>query len=267
MKHAKFRKTTLLLAGLAVALAACFPGDSWVSTAHAQQAGHSAGAVHGGNQGITPGGASGVPNPSPGGGPTSLGEPQSSAGPRTSENNRPGYLGGYVAPDDGGTGDESPGLVITDDATEPAESTTETTAATTESATATNTQAAVGGQRKMVCEDIRGSLRNPRHRMTGVNGERIERAGTMVHPDIDDAREVQMLRLLIASFQEEMQKRQPDSLLAGTYLGVAADIPVTEEMVMQLSESLCVPAQRSQAASIAGVAETQRQKLISERNR
>jgi len=266
MRHAEFRKGTLVLAALALAVAPCFPGDGWVSTAYAQQAGHSAGAVHGGNQGITPGGASGVSNPSPGGGPTSLGEPQSSAGPRTSENNRPGYLGGYVEPDNEATGDESPGLglVVTDEATEPAESTTETTA--TESATATNNQSALGGPRKMVCEDIQRSLRNPGHRMTGVNGERIERAGTMVHPDIE-AREVQMLRLLIASFQEEMQKRQPDSLLAGTYLGVAADIPVTEEMVMQLSESLCVPVQRGQAASIAGVAETQRQKLISERNR
>lgn len=263
MKRTEFRKGTLVLAGLVLAFAAGLPGDHCIRAVHAQQspAGRTTGANHGGNQGITPGGAGGVSNPAPGGGPTSLGGPQQSAGPQASENNRPGYLGGYVAPDNAAAGDEPPPVVISDQTTE---TTTGTTA--TETTTGTNVQAAVAGQRKMACEDIHGGFQNPSHRMTGVNGDRIELAGAMIHPDIE-AREVRMLRLLIASFQEELQKRQPDELLAGTYLGVAADIPVTEEMVLRLSESLCVPVPPQRAGSIASVAETQRQKLNSERNR
>ncbi len=243
MKRTEFRKGMLVLAAAALALAAGLGVEFSLGygTAQAQQAqsGRTAGAVHGGNQGITPGGASGVSNPAPGGGPTSLGEPQQSAGPQASQNERPGYLGGYVAPENP---PPPPPVVIT------------------------NKTIQGISPHESVCEDLRGGFRNPSQRLTGANGERLDAAGAMVHPD-SEAREVQALRLLLANFQEEMQKRSPDLTLAGTYLGVAADLPITDEMVEQLAESLCVPVRKEQAASIAGIAEVQRQKMDRERAR
>lgn len=242
MKRTEFRKGMLVLAGAALVLAAGLGGELPIGQGMAQaqqaQSGRTAGATHGGNQGITPGGASGVSNPAPGGGPASLGEPQQSAGPQASQNARPGYLGGYAAPD------EPP----------------------PPPPTVTTTTIQGVSPHESVCEDLRGGFRNPSQRMTGANGERLDAASAMVHPE-GEAREVQALRLLLANFQEEMLKRSPDLTLAGTYLGVVADLPVTEEMVAQLADSLCVPVRREQAASIAGVAEVQRRKVERERAR
>lgn len=241
MKRTEFRKGMLVLAGAALVLAVGpggeFPFGRGMAQAQQAQSGRTAGATHGGNQGITPGGASGMSNPAPGGGPASLGDPQQSAGPRATQNTRPGYLGGYVPPDEPSP---PPPTVIT------------TTAIQGVSAD------------ESVCQDLRGGFRNPSQRMTGPNGERLNAASDMIHPE-SEAREVQALRLLLANFQEELLKQSPDLTLAGTYLGVAADLPVTEQMVAQLADSLCVPVRKDQAGSIAAVAEVQRQKVERER--
>lgn len=240
MKRTEFRKGMLVLAGAALVLAAGlggeFPFGQGMAQAQQAQSGRTAGATRGGNQGIAPGGASGVSSPAPGGGPPSLGEPQQSAVSQPSQNTSPFYLGGSAAPDE----PPAPATGVT------------------------MTQGVV--PHDSVCEDLRGGFRNPSQRLTGANGERLDAASAMVHPE-GEAREVQVLRLLLANFQEEMLKRSPDLILAGTYLGVAAELPVTEEMVAQLAGSLCVPVRKEQAASIAAVAEVQRKKADRERAR
>lgn len=236
MKRTGFRKGMLVLAGAALSLAAGLAGDfppgCGTALAQAQAGRTAAGTTRGGNQGITPGGSGGVFNPPAGGGPTSVGEPLNSADPQASQNTRPGYLGGYVPPDI-----PPPPVVVTP----------------------SGSVAQGAPPQESVCEDMRGGFKSPSHRMTGTNSGRLDSAGALVHPD-SEAREVQVLRLLLAIFQEELQKQSPDLTLAGTYLGVAADLPITEEMVAQIADSLCVPVRKDQAASIASVAEVQRQR-------
>lgn len=63
---------------------------------------------------------------------------------------------------------------------------------------------------------------------------------------------------LMVSFQEELQKPEPDPLVAGTYLGLMAKVAVDAEVVKQVAWRMCVPLDDAQAAAIADVAESQR---------
>ena len=70
--------------------------------------------------------------------------------------------------------------------------------------------------------------------------------------------------VMLASYQEELGKGTPDVVLAGTYLGIAAETTVTARSVSDLNEVLCVPVSAALADRIADIAEAQRQKLAAE---
>lgn len=90
-------------------------------------------------------------------------------------------------------------------------------------------------------EDMHRGFRDPTQRVTGANGERLGQADILIHPDAEMAPEMQALTLLLANFQEELQKKSQNPLLAGTYLGVAADLPNIEEVATQPTVSCWRP--------------------------
>jgi hypothetical protein len=63
---------------------------------------------------------------------------------------------------------------------------------------------------------------------------------------------------LLANFQEELSKSQPDTLLAGTYLGMAARVSVTPELVSKVAFQLCVPCSDVVASKVAEAASVHR---------
>jgi hypothetical protein len=105
------------------------------------------------------------------------------------------------------------------------------------------------------CDDVGGSL-SAAKRIAGRNLERINGVHAMVVQPGVQADTV--APFLLANFQEELEKGDPDLRLAGVYLGTAASQPVTPELVQKAGAMLCVEIDAGEAAAIAAVAEDQR---------
>lgn len=238
MAYSERNRRTVAVAALAVAIAACIeavsPLGSGMALAQQAQGGRNPGNMPAAIS-ATPGGAgaTGAVPFSAGSGPVPTQDIAPGAPFGAGDSAAPNPLGIYVAPDEN--------------------------AGSYSSLQPPKLRTSRGGPSpETSCEDLTQSFGDMGQRITGINGSRLERAGVFIHPDVDQAREVQMLKVLLASFQEELQKEAPDLNLAGTYLGAAAETPITEEMVLELSESLCVPVQWNEAAFIARAAEFRR---------
>jgi hypothetical protein len=227
-------------ARLAFAAMAAF---AWLALAPAlaQQSGQGRAPVAGGAQGTVGGGASGgvnvggaggVSNPSPGGSSPDAGGPRERDGPNETATQRSGYLGGRTTESDGGGG----GTVVP------------------VPVPATRIGSGVN------CHEANPSGMTPTARLSSGNVVRIDSAQAALH-GAGSAVSGDSGRYLMASLQEELAKAAPDLSLAGTYVGMTARQPVTPEMVLSVSEVLCVPLNRAQAASISAVAEDQRRQL------
>lgn len=169
----------------------------------------------------------------PGGAPAGIGNSRSGEETPGTIGARPGYLGGRIT---------SPDAEASGTKTIPAG-----VAATPES-------------RLGLCNEAHPRMLSPSARLSGINLERLDAASGLLSPE-DGTMPYASLRYLLASLQEELARERPDPLLAGTYLGVSAVVPVTADMVAQVGETLCVPVTKDQAADIASVAEGQRLKL------
>jgi hypothetical protein len=146
---------------------------------------------------------------------------------------RPGYLGGRItSPDAEGSGTKSIPAGV----------------------------AAAPESRLGLCNEAHPRMLSPSARLAGINLERLDAASGLLSRE-DGTMPYASLRYLLASLQEELARERPDPLLAGTYLGESAVVPVTADMVAQVGETLCVPVTKDQAADIASVAEGQRLKL------
>lgn len=214
-----------LLAGIAAASAAEMKSGGGLL-------GPSQGTVGGGVIGSNRGGAGGVSNPEPGGSAGSFGGPGASAGPRATTSSRPGYLGGRV------------------DETVPGEPTV------TEVSTIINVQQL--GQCDLSTRSI-----SPDQRLAGGNRQRLQYGSSIIAPKAG-GRYRGSRHVMLASYQEELGKGTPDVVLAGTYLGIVAETPVTARSVSDLSNVLCVPVSADMADRIAAIAEAQREKLAAE---
>ena len=107
------------------------------------------------------------------------------------------------------------------------------------------------------CDDIGDGKLSSTARFSGANLNRLESVRATIAPEQD----LSMMRgqaLLLANFQEELEKPSPDLLLAGTYLGLVSKIPLNPDRVKQVTNGLCVPCSNEQASEIARVAEDQR---------
>lgn len=100
-------------------------------------------------------------------------------------------------------------------------------------------------------------------RLSGENNERIYIVAQYLAQGLDESSSSP--HVLLANFQEELEKPIPDLTLAGTYLGITSEVPVTPNLVSEVSASLCVPVTSTMAESIASVAEAQRWRLKVER--
>ncbi|HQT25520.1 MAG TPA: hypothetical protein PLK99_02835 [Burkholderiales bacterium] len=198
---------------------------------------HAAGASGNGAsvQGAAPqgGGRSGG-TASPGGGPRTspglVGGSGPSYGPGSTSNERAGYLGGRTTATD--PTDGSPG--------------------------GTNVAGTSGIAQNSSCQGVIPSDMTVASRMGAGNLARFRQAESILGhgSEADDGS-----KYLLANYQEELAKPNPDLSLVGTYVGLIADRTVTASTIERISRALCVPVEHDQAAGIARAAENQRMSL------
>lgn len=106
------------------------------------------------------------------------------------------------------------------------------------------------------CDDVGAGI-TAQAQFSRANLARMSAVFALIAPDAAAAGETPSPWLL-ANFQSELLKSKPDPLLAGTYLGLVANEPVTPEVVKQAGWRMCAPVGGDQAEAIAQVAEGQR---------
>lgn len=111
------------------------------------------------------------------------------------------------------------------------------------------------------CGDYRPRMPD-RVRLAERNGDRLLAAQAELAPGFEAGR-AQSGLMLLGNYQAELEKRQPDRLLAATYLAMTATVSVTEAMVERINGLLCVTASRQLVADVASNAEAQRRSLAS----
>jgi hypothetical protein len=100
-------------------------------------------------------------------------------------------------------------------------------------------------------------------RLSGQNLDQLVAAQYVLAPNFDPG-EARTAVILLANYQEELEKREPDALVAATYLAMTATRPVTAEAVGRVNALLCVTSTRSLADQIAITAEDERQALTTQ---
>jgi hypothetical protein len=106
------------------------------------------------------------------------------------------------------------------------------------------------------CDDVGGKV-SASARLSGRNLARIAEVQKLIAQPVLPAAKMAPPYLL-ANFQEELSKSQPDTLLAGTYLGMAARVSVTPELVTKVAFQLCVPCSDVVASKVAEAASVHR---------
>ena len=107
------------------------------------------------------------------------------------------------------------------------------------------------------CGDM-GSI-NAGNRLDGKNLVRFREARSLLAPGVKlPASAI----LLLANYQVELEKQKPDPVLAGTYIGNVARLPVTPQLISQVSDGLCVIPPEDKKDEIANVAEEQRLSIL-----
>ena len=107
------------------------------------------------------------------------------------------------------------------------------------------------------CGDM-GTL-NAGNRLDGKNLVRFREARNLLAPN---QRLPASAILLLANYQVELEKQKPDPVLAGTYIGNVAKLPVTPQLISQVSDGLCVIPPEDKQNEIANAAEEQRLSIL-----
>jgi len=110
------------------------------------------------------------------------------------------------------------------------------------------------------CEGVAPKM-SATEQLGSTNLRRLTAARGVVDPELAASGKIPA-PYLMANLQEELLKPAPDTLLAGTYLGLVATVPVTAESVQQVGFYLCTPVNSARAAPISVAAETQRRELL-----
>ena len=98
---------------------------------------------------------------------------------------------------------------------------------------------------------------SPTERLSGRNLEFLNAAQVYLAPTFE-AGKLKSGLYLLANYQEEMEKREPNAETAGAYLGLVATRPVTEDVVARTNAILCVTSSAKLATEIAATAEQER---------
>lgn len=210
---------------LSVALAAAtFPASGIAAP-------NSGGSVKGTPRSGSGAAAQGGPSVFPGG----VGGTGSSYGPGATSNERAGYLHGRSATEPEPPPDDSSDGGTTD---------------------VTSVSPPAGGGDE--CRNFVPASTTLSSRLDRGNLARFHQAESLMEKGKSQAGEADYL---MASYQEELAKPEPDLLLAGTYLGLVAGGPVTAATIERVSRMLCVPISHDQALGIAKAAEGQRRSM------
>ena len=110
------------------------------------------------------------------------------------------------------------------------------------------------------CEVVRPGM-SAGQQYSGGNLLRLNRARGLVDPGLATSGRIAS-PFLMGNLQIELTKAEPNTELAGTYLGLMAKVPVTAAAVKQISFQLCGAADEAQVRQIADVAEAQRKLLM-----
>lgn len=94
-------------------------------------------------------------------------------------------------------------------------------------------------------------------RLSGKNLERLRVAQAELAPGFAPET-VKTGLYLLADYQEELEKRQPDITLAASYLALASTVPVTAARYRDVNALLCISATKVTATSIQKLAESLR---------
>jgi hypothetical protein len=96
-------------------------------------------------------------------------------------------------------------------------------------------------------------------RFSGDNLRRLEALEAVLAPNFDHRNAKEPI-LILAGYQEELEKAEPDTAVAGVYLGLVSTVPITPRLVELSNRYLCVarPESGEENAAIALVAEAQR---------
>lgn len=177
--------------------------------------------------------------------PEGVGRYGPSYGQGPSANSRFRYWGGWALPDIPDDGDGDPTQYAVD-----------TTSYELATPGGGGPSASAGLKSAGRCDDV-GTGMTADAQYSKANLARMKAAYAIVSPDAAAAGQMPSPYLL-ANFQAEVTKAKPDMLLAGTYLGLVAEQPVTPEAVKKVCWRMCAPVGGDAAEQIAQVAENQR---------
>ena len=201
-----------------------------VSLAHAAGAsGNGASAQGVAAQGAGRSGGASSPAGGPRVSPGLVGGSGASFGQGSTSNERAGYLGGRTTNTDPGDGSSG-------------------------GADASAESMSIALQRSS-CNGVVSSRMTDSSRMEAPNLARFRQAESLLG---NASRADEGADYLLANYQEELAKPNPDISLVGTYVGLVAEKPVTVSAIEEISSALCVPVDRDLATSIARAAENQR---------
>lgn len=110
------------------------------------------------------------------------------------------------------------------------------------------------------CAGYKADTATTSKRVTGQNLKRLDAARQLIAPEFDMGRVKERGFPLynLAMYQEVLETDKPDTILAGTYLGLTANVPMTDSIVNRMNEILCVKGNTTTVQKTAAVAEEQR---------
>ncbi len=237
---------TALSLSLALALVAATPGLAQGQGVQGGGQGNGSGGTTGGIAGPRGAGAGGTTAGSSNGGGSAAGGSATSTGPGSVNQNR--YGGSVPVAPPPGT-DDPPGTVTPPD-----------------DATVTNIldmlQGGTSGGESYSFPD-RCAYASPDRlsradRLSGSNLQHLAAAQYLLAPNFDPGKARTAL-VLLANYQEELAKRQPDAAVAASYLALTSTRPITADTVGKVNALLCVATTKRTADEIADNAESQRQ--------
>ncbi len=106
------------------------------------------------------------------------------------------------------------------------------------------------------CGDYKLGNLTARQRLQGKNLARLQAVEARLAPGLEPANTNELH--LLSNYQEELEKRQPDPVLAGTYLGLASSLPITQPLYRDVNKLLCVSTTHALGSAIRAAAEAAR---------
>lgn len=108
------------------------------------------------------------------------------------------------------------------------------------------------------CAGYKLAHMSQQQRLSGHNLNRLRAAQSTLAPSFEPET-VKTGLYLLADYQELLEKRRPDVVLAASYLALASTVPITAVRYREVNALLCVSTTKSVATSIQKTAESLRQ--------